>query len=58
MFPIITAYSFGYGGEGKSTELHVKAAKVTDAMKGPRYSRKVCRPVPRPTEERIPNPTQ
>ena len=30
------AHSLGYGGEGKSTELQVKAARVTEAMKGPR----------------------
>lgn len=30
------SHSVGYGGSGKSTELQVKAASVTDAMKGPR----------------------
>ena len=29
-------HSVGYGGSGKSTELQVKAASVTEAMKGPR----------------------
>jgi len=36
----------------------VKAARVTEAMKGPRYRRNVCNPVPNPTDERMPNPTQ
>jgi len=30
---------------------------VTEAMCGPRYRRKVCRPVPKPTLLKIPRPT-
>ena len=38
--PLITkgikmTYSSGYGGSGKSKELHSQAARVTDAMWGP-----------------------
>ena len=32
----VFAHSVGYGGSGKSTELQVNAASVTEAMKGPR----------------------
>lgn len=51
-------YSSGYGGCGKSNELHSYAAIVTLAMCGPKYNKNVCNPVPKPTDDNTPNPTQ
>ena len=48
----------GYGGSGKSRDLQVQAARVTCAICGPRYIRKVWRPVPNPNEDRNPRNTQ
>lgn len=53
----LSYYSSGYGGSGKFKEPHSYAAKVTLAMWGPRYSRNVCKPVPRPTDDSIPTKT-
>lgn len=47
-------YSSGYGGSGKFSDSHSYAASVTCAMCGPRYSKNVCRPVPKPTDDKIP----
>lgn len=51
-------YSSGYGGLGKSNELHSYAANVTLAMCGPRYNKNVCKPVPKPTDDKTPKPHQ
>ncbi|KYQ56044.1 hypothetical protein ALC60_05027, partial [Trachymyrmex zeteki] len=47
-----------YGGSGKFRAPHSYAAIVTAAMCGPKYNTKVCKPVPRPTLDNTPNPTQ
>lgn len=47
-------HSSGYGGSGKLRLSHSYAASVTCAMWGPKYNRKVWRPVPKPTDDKIP----
>lgn len=51
-------HSSGYGGDGKFNELHSYAANVTLAICGPKYNRNVCNPVPNPTDDNTPKPTQ
>lgn len=47
-------YSSGYGGSGKFNDSHSYAASVTCAICGPKYKRNVCKPVPNPTDDKIP----
>jgi len=65
---ILTDSGFGSGhspkvsnyhldGSISGIEWHSYATMVTEAMKGPKYSINVCKPVPKPTEDSTPSPT-